>query len=414
MPRPKQESANYLESVGQILFDPAEMTDHDHFAVIERGVSSKLDTENRRLAYDYARSHITDPRVQADALTFIAINAVDGIRGQQRNNREWVDEENRNRFDEARGVLRSTLKDRLLGSQEATLGSLDLVLELENKLFSFEGEHPIHPGRTKVYYTNVFSRKEYHTADKDEVQAKNELVRMAIACLDAIQYRFPGAAELLSSPLHKQYISQFNLVPHTRLGDTIIGKTLEQIDATTPNAVADILNLAERAESDGARRAAWDRAIDVTKDSDRERPNEVKIEIKKNVERGWFGVKREVERAVEVPSEGLSAFDERLALLTGKLDYGFKLKEMLTVYPEYVKKVVELHDSEQQNEIWQFYADELANLAFTNGSYKISEISEITDTVTRFGYVAPAEMVAQVKQRVQARLAQSTPTIRGY
>lgn len=416
MAEPKEQSPNYLEAVGQILFESQDgMTDADHFVVVQRGIDTKIDTANRALVYDYARTHIVDPELQTKAMLFVATNAAKGIMGYDK--RKISDDaraENRARFAEATDVLRGIVIGDLLNSTEVLVDSFNLTLELETKLHSFDAKGRY--DRDTTYYTDIFDRSQdgYYRPTSDEIEANAELAAMAVLCLDAARSNFPEAASVLGRPLHKLYMGQLKRTPQSGVGDKIIGTVLELIDESTYNAVTDSLWLVTQAKEDSAKRAILDRAIAITIASDREQLVKVQTEEKKRLKRGWFGIKREVIEVIEIPKDQPSDFDDRLALLKGTNERDGELKEMLQLYPDYVKQVVELHSPEAQEELWQQYAEQIAGLAFTNGSYKISEISQIMGTVQRFGEVAPAEIAAHAKEQVQHKLAQSSPTTNRY
>lgn len=390
MAEPKEQPVSYLEAVGEILFEsPDDMTDADHFVVVQRGINTRLNTEHRALVYEYARASITDPELQAKALLLIAANGVNGIEAYDPcygGNQQYMIDDNDARFAETRSVLKDITGGDLLSIQEVVIDSFNLILKLETEMSDSD---------------RFFGLGSY----KEKIEATQELVAMATSCLDAARIRLPEATSALGHPLHKLYMGQLKHVPRSEVGDRIIETVLELVNESTDDAVTDSLRLVSQTKEDNTKRAILDRVIAITTASDRERQVRVRTEEKTSL----FGLLKI--GVTEIPEEQPSDFDVRLALLADEVIKRVgKLEEILELHPDYVKRVVELHDPERQEELWQQFVEQIAALAFTNGSYRISEISQIMGIVQRFGEVAPAEVTAHAKEQVRQRLALASPT----
>lgn len=401
---------NYLEEVSELLFNGAEVDDLEYLSVVERGVNAGLDNEHRRLAYDYIDQHIKDSKTRAAAIQLVALAAVDGIHGQDSNNRMWIKEEHDSRYTEVTETIEKILESKFPETDaQIAENNLLLVLKLQNKLFSFDGQHDVLGSKKREGYPNVFARKDYYKPTSKEAEAMIELTKLAVKSLDVLKTRHPEVAARLPLPLRKLYFAEFEFVRSTDLADSIIYKSLDLYKAEHDDVnVADILALADGAKTPTAKRAALDKTLEVTAGANRNRQIAQKERIVKSRKRGWFGISREVTETVKIPEETRSVFDERLAALNEKIRYASDLSKMLKIYPDFVKKVIEMHTPEQQIELWQSYAKTIESLPFANGSYTISEVVRVREMVDRFGAIAPPDLIDQIRVNIKNRLASST------
>ena len=399
-PKPKDSKdggPSYLESVRDILFGgQPEISDDDHFEVIRRSLDPKLKANHRALVYEYAQTHIQDPDRQAMALLFAAFKTIDGIEYRDRDNDEL--EDNKARFDESKSILEAVLaKADVLGVETIQMSYATLI-KLEEALKERRTENNIY------LYPAIFAKKGYQPSET-ELLARQELAAVAADYLDIIRAQSPEAQISLGGPNYTLYIDQVRFVGKAgEVSDSLIERAIELADKTHENAVSDMLGPVSATDNAAIKRAILDRALAITAASDRERPQLTRTEDQR-FGRGIF--KKII--SVEVPYEDLSPFETRLNLLVGNMRQLRELERIVGFYPEHIRHVVSQHSPEEQAELWQRFARRIAGIAFTNGSYKIDEITSIMATVDRFGGIAPPEVADYARSTVRTRLAQATP-----
>ncbi len=416
---PKQEP-RYLDAVESILFeDRTDLTQHNYLDVVLKGIGPNIGLEEWKQLYDYAQENINDPGLKREALLEIAgtsITSINDVKSREPRFDSWgkryasykgVNQDNRWIFDQAKTVVQDTLTDIENADKEVVALTYGIVKELELAL------DPVRfPGDTRRYtdyYSRIFDREDtYGRPGEEEKQARQELAAMSVSHLDVIIANFPEVLADSDKECFEIYLDQLRFVPKSEVGDQIISTILEQIDEKTPDVIDLIFDLMSQAKEDDTKRIILDRALDITEKSSQEQHTTTQSVV---VKHRRFGPDKTEEIEVSLPSPQESNLSrlaqgymtDRYTVLLNSCDS----LEMMQFYPEYVKRLIELHSPDEQQELWEALSVNVAGAAFNNGSFSAKRITKLNDKVDLFASIAPQEVVSRTKDTVKQRLSQS-------
>ena len=284
-------------------------------------------------------------------------------------------------------VLRDVAYNKHLNDTHIITDSLKLALELERAVASRDG-------RDQTYTGGAGPATEF----PGQLGDAEELVVIAVTCIDAMEVQFKNDAQSLlgGEPLYKHYIKQLECLPRAQgrlvkseVGDEIIEKTLKFMMVEPEVNYDDLFWMYKHASNKDVKAKILDASYGSA-------------DTYKLAHISWFNPtppKKRLLGILKVPTPKPTIYEEATTHLVKNLQEN--LTEQLVEYPEHVKRVVGLHNEDQHKQIWFALADKVVAACSVRNKNADGLVEKISNIEAGFKQIADNDAFYYAQQKIK-------------